>query len=135
MHDEDCAIGLYVRNAFSDAEYTAFGDKRLFSEKNATNLDNCLKAVEISAFEIFDAWNTGIAPEFQALNYAPTLASALDESKQQLKPLFVVRNGKLERRIQIENRRDTNTTDDFWFWKTALDCYRSGKWVYPEPMM
>lgn len=93
------------------------------------------KAVEISAFEIFDTWNTGIAPEFQALNYAPTLASALDESKQQLKPLFLVRNGKLERRIQIENRRDTNTTDDFWFWKTALDCYCSGKWVYPEPMM
>lgn len=65
----------------------------------------------------------------------PTLASALDESRQQLKPLFVVKNGKVERRVQIENRRDTTTTADLCFVKTAFDCYRSGKRVYSKPMM
>lgn len=101
MHDEGCAIGLQVRNAVSDAGFTPFGDKRLFSKSNSTNLDNCLKAVKISASEVYEAWNTGTAPTFKALNYTPTLASARDESKQQLKPLFVVKNGKLERGSQI----------------------------------
>ncbi|MCJ1260671.1 hypothetical protein MMC22_000533 [Lobaria immixta] len=137
MHDEDCAIGLSVRNEM-DKEFIAYGDKRLFSKQNKDNLGYCLTALQISAREIYDAWKDQIvSTEFAALKWAPTISSALDISSQELKPLFVLQKGEVVavRRADIKNRRDPTTTSSYWYWSTALDCKLSKQWKYPQPKM
>ena len=134
MHDEDNAISLNVEN-LQNQKFKAYGDKRLLSPDNATSLAACKSAVTASAAEIYEAWHTGEAPmDFKAWHFAPMLESALDAAAQELKPLFIDKNG-VQRRSDIRDRRDSSLTTDFWYWSTALDCKSSGRWKYPQPKM
>ena len=137
MHDEDCAIGLFVNNEMDDMRhYRAYGDKRLYSKGNTLNREYCEMAMQLSATEIYNSWNDQKSlTKFAALRYAPTISSALDENNQELKPLFVHEEGKVLRRTDITDRTDETKTSDFSYWSTAWDCNRSKKWDYPEPHM
>ena len=134
MHDEDNAIGLNVQNP-KQQSFKAFGDKRLLSPDDSTNLAACTSAVSASAHEIYDAWHTGQVPAaYAAWQFAPTLASALDVEAQELKPLFV--DGQvIGRRSNVLDRTDPNLTTDYQYWRTALECLTSGRWKYPQPRM
>ncbi|KAI1077784.1 hypothetical protein F5B20DRAFT_592508 [Whalleya microplaca] len=130
MHDEDNAIGLSVRDP-SGSSWTMYGDKRLLDEVDAENNQRCSKAVQTSADEVWTAWKTKSVPEidsFGAWKIACTLESA--RGVQALTPLFKFGEGP-PRRSDINNRRDTKFTTDYWFASTAAACLTSGLWKYP----
>ena len=61
MHDEDCAIGLSVRNPGGEW-WTCYGDKRALDEVAADNLKRCVAAVQASANEIYAAYTSKTIP-------------------------------------------------------------------------
>ena len=108
MHDEDCAIGLQVKNRACDS-WACYGDKRALDEVAADNLKRCVAAVQASADEIYTAYVGKTIPSpsnYKAWTIAPTLESAL--GTQDLAPLFKYKDASqtdVERRKVIENRR------------------------------
>ncbi|KAL1748022.1 fungal fucose-specific lectin-domain-containing protein [Schizophyllum fasciatum] len=137
MHDEDCAIGLSVRNPAGES-WACYGDKRALDEVAADNLKRCVAAVQSSADEIYAAYTNKTVPSpsnYKAWTIAPTLASAL--GTQTLAPLFKYKDAAqvdVERRKVIENRRMRELTMNWWFWSTAAECKTSGWWKYPITM-
>ncbi|KAH8745417.1 fungal fucose-specific lectin-domain-containing protein [Hyaloscypha sp. PMI_1271] len=128
MHDEDCAIGLSVTDQNSEA-WTCYGDKRALDVEDEENKTRCVKAVQVSANEIYSAWVNKkklSMDDFEALTYAPTLDSA--KGLQILCPLFKP-NGY--RRAEIKNRRKWEFKKDWWYATTAAECALSGWWVPP----
>jgi len=124
MHDEDCAIGLRVKNAAGET-WECYGDKRALDKEAAENLKRCVAAVQWSAGEIYTAYSTRGAPsppDYAAWRMAPTLGSARSTS-QALAKLFTFDS---ERRRDIKRRRVWEFTTDWWFWSTALECKTSG---------
>ncbi|KAL1679136.1 fungal fucose-specific lectin-domain-containing protein [Schizophyllum commune] len=134
MHDEDCAIGLSVRNPGGEW-WTCYGDKRALDEVATDNLKRCVAAVQASADEIYTAYTSKTIPSpsnYKAWTIAPTLESAL--GTQTLAPLFKYKDTSqtdVERRKVIENRRMRELTMSWWFWSTAAECKTSGWWKYP----
>ena len=129
MHDEDCAIGLRVKNPGGES-WECYGDRRALDKVAAENLKRCVAAVQSSADEIYAAYSTGESPSppnYAAWRMAPTLESARSTS-QALAKLFTF---DLERRRDIERRRVWEFTTNWWFWSTALKCKTSGHWNYP----
>lgn len=128
MHDEDNAVGLAVQNPRGD-KWVAYGDKRALDIVDKENKTRCVAAVQASADEIYEAYKTKNIPtpeNYKAWAEAPTLASA--RGPQVMGPLFHF-NG--ERRDDIRSRRSWKSTNNYWFWSTALDCKKSGWWDYP----
>ena len=86
MHDEDCAIGLSVRNPGGEW-WTCYGDKRALDEVAADNLKRCVAAVQASADEIYTAYTSKTIPSssnYKAWTIAPTssLRSARKTSRR-----------------------------------------------------
>jgi hypothetical protein len=129
MHDEDCAIGFNVANPGGESWY-CYGDKRALDQEDAENLERCIQAIQASADEVYKAFTSKIAPlpvNYAAWTIAPTLESAR-VTTQALATLFTFTGG---RRQNITNRRDWTFTTNWWFWSTAFDCKKSGRWDYP----
>ncbi|MCJ1437595.1 hypothetical protein MMC27_006982 [Xylographa pallens] len=129
MHDEDNAIGLQVKNSFGTT-WTAYGDKRLLDKVDADNAKQCLLALQVSADEIFEAWQSEKSPApdttYMALRYAPDLTSA--QGPQALAPLFLP-DGK--RRSSVWDRRTHEFTDLYTFPSTIVAVEVGGLWKYP----
>jgi hypothetical protein len=109
-----------------------YGDKRLLDAVNADNKTRCLRAVQVSADEIFTAWSTQTMPSistYQAWQYAPTLTSAR-ANNQLLAPLFTFEQTP-QRRADVGHRRQWKFTLDYWYWSTYILCVKSGLWNYP----
>ncbi|MCJ1401447.1 hypothetical protein MMC11_004660 [Xylographa trunciseda] len=132
MHDEDNAIGLQVKNSFGTT-WTAYGDKRLLDPVDADNAKQCLLALQASADEIFEAWQSKKSPvpstAYAALRYAPDLTSA--HGPQILAPLFLP-DGK--RRSSVWDRRTHEFTDLYTFPSTIIAVEVGGLWKYPMAM-
>jgi len=129
MHDEDCAIGLRVKNPAGES-WECYGDKRALDRAAAENLRRCVAAVQASAGEIYIAYSVRRVPSpsnYTAWKMAPTLESARS-TNQALAKLFTFDS---ERRRDIERRRTWEFTADWWFWSTALECKISGYWNHP----
>ncbi|ATZ53462.1 hypothetical protein BCIN_09g03080 [Botrytis cinerea B05.10] len=131
MHDEDCAIGLSVKDSSGKA-WTMYGDKRLLDDANSDNFGRCQEAVQTSADEIYDAWiGTKKTSDFKALDLAPTLESALG-TDQKLAPLFKVQGNEVLRRENIKDRRNHTSTTPSWSYRGTYDeCGKSGWWKHP----
>ncbi|HRI66064.1 MAG TPA: hypothetical protein PK156_17575 [Polyangium sp.] len=101
MHDEDNTRGLEVRNTRGEV-WTAFGDKYFHSTQNQKGRAITHDAVAISAQEVWQAFDAGANPAFEALTYAPDLNEALTNRANHA-PMFIVRNGALLIRKQANN--------------------------------
>ncbi|KAJ7153772.1 hypothetical protein C8R46DRAFT_912225 [Mycena filopes] len=69
MHDEDCANGLWVRNARGDA-WATYGDKQLWSGKSNQNMRQAVKAAQAGVDEVRNTRDIGVIPaakDFAAL--------------------------------------------------------------------
>ena len=129
MHDEDCAIGLRVKNIAGES-WECYGDKRALDKEAVENLKRCVAAVQASAGEIYTAYSTRGASspsDYAAWRMVPTLGSARS-SNQVLAKLFTFDS---ERRQDLGRRRVWEFTTDWWFWSTALECKMSGYWNHP----
>lgn len=128
MHEEDNSIGLCVQNPRGE-KWMAYGDRRALDQANINNLERCVRAVQMSADEVYTAYKTKQVPpmdEYQALNEAPTLESAA--GPQVLAPM-VTSDGK--RRNFLTNRTLWEFTKFWTFLGTALSCRLSGWWAQP----
>jgi len=129
MHDEDCAIGLQVKDPAGES-WECYGDKRALDKVAAENLKRCVAAVQASADEIYTAYSTKQAPSpstYTAWKIAPTLESARS-TNQALTKLFTFDS---ERRQDVKKRLAWEFKTDWWFWSTAFECKTSGYWNYP----
>ncbi|KAM3430799.1 hypothetical protein MY4824_007479 [Beauveria thailandica] len=140
MHDEDCALGLQVKNKTGGDSWTAYGDRRLLDKVNHDNLLRCQAAVSISAREIYNAWERGTvlpAQNYSAFEYVPTKESAL-ASDQALAPLFLLgprgTYDDLQRRSNIDDRKSWEFTTSWWVLTTLVKLAKSTRWNYPMTM-
>ncbi|KAI5892260.1 uncharacterized protein SCHCODRAFT_02287368 [Schizophyllum commune H4-8] len=135
MHDEDCAIGLQVKNRAGDS-WTCYGDKRALDEVAADNIHRTVAAVQASANEVYTAYKTGKvipAEQYAAWEIAPTLESAL--GPQSLAPLFRYADASqkvIEVRTDIKNRHNPQYATKGWtYWSVHDAVEKSGWWNYP----
>ncbi|KAF8576928.1 hypothetical protein K439DRAFT_1655174 [Ramaria rubella] len=78
MHDEDCAIGIFVENPGGE-RWMVFSDKRGLDTVDKDNKVRCVNAVQASADEIYTGVETKQVPapaNYRAWTFAPTLESA-----------------------------------------------------------
>ena len=149
MHEEDNAIGLNVTNA-DGMSWRCYGDGRFLDKEDLDNKKICMKALQISADEITEAFELRRLPHptNQALDHAPSISSAMDRSQQKLQPLFTVndddRNNKtILVRDDISCRREGGhsampwwlfNNETAWYSEILLKCWNSGKWKEPIRM-
>lgn len=90
MHNEDNKLGVTVTNKRGQ-EFSIWGDKQLFELKNEKNREMMRQALQASADEIYEAYETKTAkrptdgPGYRPWNYAPAKTV---ESKSH-SPLFI----------------------------------------------
>ncbi|KAH9897835.1 fungal fucose-specific lectin-domain-containing protein [Cubamyces lactineus] len=135
MHDEDCAIGLKVKNPAGES-WTCYGDKRVLDKEDAENLKRCVAAVQASADEVYEAFVTKTVPpsgNYKAWSIAPTLASAraLDQASSALFRYTDAEEKAIERRSILTDRRIREYTTSWKALRTSVDCLSSGWWRYP----
>lgn len=117
MHDEDSRNGLKVHNEIGRS-WTAYGDKRLLDDVSRDNLGMAIKATQVSATDVWNAYKGG-AQEYTALKLIPDLAKVQDATtKENYSPLFKTNGTKADRRNDVNNRQDFSWTNDWWGWST-----------------
>ncbi|KTC83481.1 hypothetical protein [Legionella cincinnatiensis] len=96
MHDEDNRLGLNVVNQ-EGTFWTVYGDNYLFKEEAELQRIILLQAMQRSADNIYDTFESGNFPEhFSELKLVPLLKEV--EQLNQTSPLFKVDNGILLKR-------------------------------------
>ncbi|KAJ6528628.1 hypothetical protein DFH09DRAFT_1371197 [Mycena vulgaris] len=113
MHDEDCANGLWVRNARGD-QWVVYGDKQLWSGKSCQNFMMAVNACQAGVDEVWRARQSGNPPipaDFEGLKWTPQVtADAIDPFN--FSPMFrITPDSKLVRRRHIDKRDDLAVND------------------------
>ncbi len=123
MHDEDSWWGLEVVNAVGH-RWRTYGDMMLFTTEGEKTRGRVIDAVQASADEIYQAFDTGVVPQpsqYAALMLAPDLSQLQDrESRINKSPLFTLApDGAVLRRKSIADVNDYSWDDD-WYVVTTL---------------
>ena len=125
MHDEDNALGLWVRNKRGE-QWKAYGDNKLYekgNEKNKTLMKECLQA---SADEIYTAFQTRKVPnvdDFAAWKIAPTSLGPGNHN-----PLF---DEQGHYRSPYDDPKSNTYKDPESWWKTnPFEGYRWLVWTF-----
>ena len=123
MHDEDCRNGLTVHNE-AGRTWTAYGDKRLLDDVGRDNLGMAVKATQLSATDVWNAYRGG-AQEYRALTLVPNLDQVQNvATKENYSPLFHARQLQADRRNNVHDRQDFSWTNDWWGWSTYAELIR-----------
>ncbi len=122
MHNEENHYGLHVHNARGE-HWVAYGDRILFSPKSDENHAHQLEALKLSAHQIFEAYQDGVAKSEDALE---TLIPYPDEMgqdiHQDIASLFYWddQTQKLFSRTDLINPYQPQWTEFWWGWSTLL---------------
>lgn len=122
MHNEENKYGIHVTNDLGD-QWVVYGDYSYFNPFNQTNQQMLLKALQLSADELFDAYQTGIIPAKSAvLQMIPHAQQINDDNNLDIVPMFYWDNKskQLFRRTDISNPYDRHWTSSWWGWSTLL---------------
>jgi len=124
MHNEDCENGLHVSNQRGD-NWLALGDKYYLDERNKKNREILLEAMQLSADEVFSAYQHGSMPEKDTVEaLMPNLSKPFDaEDRSNPSPLFYWDNkqGKLLRRADVTDITRYEWTPYWYGWSTLAD--------------
>ena len=117
MHDEDNKYGLRVTNKRGD-KWIAYGDGMLLNEESEENQRIAIAAVQTSVHQVYEAF---LHPERETCasrvtDYIPFV----DPKEKNNYPMFLIKDGKLVRRTDLENLSDPRTTGDWTGVRTAL---------------
>ncbi|PBK79072.1 hypothetical protein ARMGADRAFT_1093487 [Armillaria gallica] len=116
MHDEDNTIGILVKDP-QGCPWTLYGDKRALDRVNDDSGTRCVHSVQVSANEIYKAYQTQQAPSPPATKRGLSLLC------------WSLRTPSIKH--WRRSLRGRNFKMDWWFWSTALECKTSGWWDYP----
>lgn len=132
MHDEDNKNGLRVKNKQGDS-FTVYGDKMLFQIEGNDMRKRCVEAVQASADEIYEAFQSKtVRPydTYRAWQLLPTIESACDNSSQPFKALFL-HDGKRRKNKDdpkcSEYIEDWTTDETVGFWTKQLVIWLGGE--------
>jgi hypothetical protein len=128
MHGEDSKEGLKVKNLNGD-EWTAFGDSYYFDPENAYSKSVLEKILQISADEIYFAFQSGKdlsgGMMSEKINNLLPQFSALDDPMSRLNtaPLFYwdKKEAVLKRREDINGLDSYAWKSQWWGWTTLID--------------
>lgn len=120
MHTEENTTGLHVHNLRGDRWY-AFGDRFYFDAANSTNRAIAEEALQLSADEIFFAYQNGVMPNDSVAKLLP-----IPDESNQIAALFYwdATTKILYRRADITNPNDHHWTADWWGWTTLIELAR-----------
>lgn len=125
MHDEDSA-GISVH----DAQYNhwqAYGDGYYFEVNSAEHNRRLISALQLSADEVFEAYQSGSVIESDAVSNMLPIPDEMDDiCKSDTTQLFRVdpNNQKLLRRYDLSDQHDCRWTTTWLGWTTFLALYR-----------
>ncbi len=122
MHHEENKFGIQVTNDLGD-QWTTYGDQSSFNQFNQTNQHMLLRALQQSADELFDVYQTGVIPEESSvLQLIPHTQSLNNENNLDIAPMFYWDNKshQLFRRVDLSNPYDQRWTSNWWGWSTLL---------------
>lgn len=126
MHAEENQRGLHVHNARGD-RWIAYGDKTYFKETSETHKRILLEAMQISADQVFAAYQQGTAVVEDDLgSLIPYPDETGDKANLDLSPLFYWDNSTktLYRRTDMTNEFDRHWTSSWWGWSTLAELKR-----------
>lgn len=117
MHDEDNRYGLRVTNKMGN-KWVAYGDGMLLSDVGEENREIVMEAVKASVQEVLKAFESPENPtsSSKVTDYIPFVDANVENNF----PMFQVREGQLLRRVDLENRSDSNTINNWIGWATAI---------------
>ena len=111
MHDEDNKYGLRVTNKRGD-KWIAYGDGMLLKEESKDNLKYAVEAVRRSVEQLYDAESN------PSVSLDPSVVTDLipfvDQEERNNSPMFQVKNGKVHRRLDLNDLQDKATTASWW---------------------
>lgn len=122
MHNEESPVGIHVHNGRGD-RWQAYGDKSYYEGKNAMHKKILHEAMQLSANQIYLAYQQGFAPSHDSvLDLIPHADEVKNASAQDISPLFYWddKAKKLMRRSDLANLYDRNWTSDWWGWSTLV---------------
>lgn len=126
MHTEENYYGLHVHNLLGN-HWQAYGDRSYLNQKNSESRAILDKAMQISADQIYDAYQTGKLQDDQVVNnYIPIPDEVDNHAVQDISPLFYWDESThtLMRRSDVANYYDRNWTGNWWGWSTLLKLAR-----------
>jgi hypothetical protein len=121
MHDED-GDGLNVHNA-AGQRWRAYGDEYYFEPVMETHRKHLTAALQLSADEIFTAYQSGVQSDNAAmLATIPQPDATGDQCGEDIAAMFRWddKSKKLLRRIDLDNARVCSWTTNWFGWSTAL---------------
>ncbi|CEG57997.1 conserved exported protein of unknown function [Legionella fallonii LLAP-10] len=122
MHNEENKYGLYVHNAQGD-RWRVYGDFSYFNPMNEINRQMLLKALQRSADELFEAYNSGAIPvQSSVLTMVPHAEPFNADDNLDITPMFVwdEESKQLLRRTDLSNPYDRRLTSNWWGWSTLI---------------
>lgn len=122
MHNEENKFGIHVTNDLGD-QWVVYGDYSYFNPFNQTNQQMLLNALQQSADELFDVYQTGVIPnKSSVLQLLPHAQSLDNENNLDIAPMFYwdKKTKQLFRRTDLSNPYDQHWTNSWWGWSTFL---------------
>lgn len=124
MHDEDNKYGLRVTNKRGD-KWIAYGDGMLLKEESKDNLKYAVEAVRRSVEQLYSAESD------PSVSLDPSeitdLIPFVDQEERNNSPMFQVKNGKVLRRLDLNDLQDIATTASWWGPTTVANMFLTYK--------
>lgn len=122
MHGEENELGFHVHNKKGE-KWLAYGDKLYLHECNKINRAKTEAILQISADEIFYAYQFGTAPSSSVVtDLIPEPNELGNASAEDIAPLFYwdEKSKNLYRRTNMASPFDRRWTTNWWGWSTLL---------------
>ncbi len=122
MHKEENRYGLHVHN-LRDEHWIAYGDRYYYDAINDMNRDELSSALQNSADQIFEAYQSGTLPKDDSVgNALPIVDETGNTGQIDIAPLFYWDNATktVYRRSDVSNVNDRHWTAHWWGWSTLI---------------
>lgn len=120
MHNEESIYGIHVHNKRGE-HWVAYGDRLYFKEEDKTHREKLQEVLQMSANEIFDAYQLGLT-QSSLEDLVPQADEIGNHGSIDIAPLFYWDNDlqKLMRRVDVANRFDRHWTENWAGWSTLI---------------
>lgn len=128
MHDEE-GEGLNVHDAYGN-QWRAVGDGYYFDNENSEQSRHMMEALQVSADEIFAAYQSGkLVESRKQYDMLPVPDETDRNCKRERAQMFIwdQANNTLFRRADLRNKNSCGWTKRWWGWSTLLELKKINK--------